>query len=209
MLNDYWFILFLLLVFITSLYFAIFHRGKLRLISASISAIALCFVVASCISWIANGYQEFNDADLPPSSPLGVSEQPREGIYVEMQYRPDAGIIRLDDGNYSYRIDSETIPYKVINATGKTAGIVHVPKLEVLNSGVWESVEHSNVAGFCGTQNTLEQEDEGELCLDWYENLSVGRYRLTFYQHSDGNYEYFEYAEFELYDGKTPEAKVR
>ena len=124
---------------------------------------------------------------------LSVSDG-KSGVHVE-----------LFDGISDYPVDIATISYKIVNETGESVYVVLIPKLE-RNLGLqfeekWEQVDLSGKIGFCGTPDTIEgmTTQDGTIELTWFENLVVGKYRLTF---EGQNGTVVKPAEFVLYGEK-------
>ena len=67
--------------------------------------------------------------------------------------------------------------------------VVLIPTLERLIDGEWTALQPEGV-GFCGTPDTIEDELEYELPLEWYrDSLEAGTYRLSFSMVEEENYE--------------------
>ena len=94
--------------------------------------------------------------------------------------------VELADGVSDYPVDIATISYKVVNETEQSVRVVLIPKLE-RNFGLqfeekWEQVDLSDGVSFCGTADTIERKNtqSGTIEMDWFKNLVIGKYRLTF-----------------------------
>lgn len=61
-------------------------------------------------------------------------------------------------------------------------GCAEMQKNETITKAAEESTVKrlENTTGFCGTADSLEQQLEGSILLEWYPNLSKGTYRLSF-----------------------------
>ena len=119
----------------------------------------------------------------------------KSGVYIE-----------LADGTSDYPVDIGAISYKIVNETGQSVNVVLIPKLE-RNLGLqfeekWEQVDFTGEVGFCGTPDTIESKNthDGTIETNWYKNIVVGKYRLTFEGH---NGTVVEPVEFVLHKEKT------
>lgn len=92
--------------------------------------------------------------------------------------------VYLDVPDECYSLQSETIPYVIVNNSGKRVDVLLIPILEKETDEGWEKMDFASEIGFCGVADSIDTQRKGDLPLVWYADaLSAGRYRLSFEMH--------------------------
>lgn len=84
----------------------------------------------------------------------------------------------LEIKNETYSLKDKEVSYTIVNHSGETLQVVLVPNLEIETDSGWEQVKCDT--GFCGTADSLDNQIDSTILLEWYPNLLEGKYRLSF-----------------------------
>ena len=134
------------------------------------------------------------------SQPTPNDPQEQPDIATAQDGQDEEQPVELRLARRSYPLDSEEIGYTIKNNEAEPVMVVIIPTLERLIDGGWVAIPPENV-GFCGTPDTIEDEFEYVVPLEWYRgSLEAGTYRLSFSMVEEKNYEHVGVisAEFEL-----------
>lgn len=108
--------------------------------------------------------------------PIEISVEEEKTVYLEIP-------------NGIYSLQTDVIPYNIVNNTGNDIYVVMAPILEIETVNGWEIVNPVNV-GFCGTPDRVNPQLSGELPLSWYtDSIMAGRYQLSFKMVKGNDYE--------------------
>lgn len=166
-----------------------------------LSGLSLCFMVCLLVACKnkAIAVKDKSSTQIPATTQqeTQIPVETTTPIETTTPVETEQGIvIQLEEG---YLLSQEEIRYKIINHTKECVFILMIPHLERMTEDGWKSI--SSTAGFCGVADSLEEEIEGELCLEWYPELKEGHYRVSYeILDQDQKESYFISEEFYLYE---------
>jgi len=88
--------------------------------------------------------------------------------------------LTLTSNNNVYNMSDGGISFVIENKTDKIFYTHADPILEFKTDYGFVVLEKNGMAGFCGNKDLIEDSIEMVLLLDWYDNLKVGDYRISF-----------------------------
>lgn len=174
-------------------------------------AICILFIFVGCEQNNINNKSNIGNSmssDPPLNLASSVNHMPMNGTSgahnIEQQ-EEEGRTVYLEITNNTYTLQADTIPYTIMNSSGKEIWVVLAPLLERETDSGWESVAPVGV-GFCGTPDQIDSQYNGNLPLSWYaDSLIQGRYRLSFEMVENNNYEsiatisaYFVLSDFDV-----------